>query len=40
MIVTATLDEVVAAEEIELMRAVCAALHVPVPMLNPAGEAQ
>jgi Zn-dependent protease with chaperone function/uncharacterized tellurite resistance protein B-like protein len=36
MIDTATYDQVVAAQEIELMRAVCAALHVPVPVLNPA----
>jgi hypothetical protein len=40
MIDTATHDQLVAAEEIELMRAVCAALHVPVPVLSPAaGEA-
>ena len=36
MIEVATSDQVVNAAEIELMRAVCAALHVPVPLLNPA----
>ena len=36
MIEVATSDQVVNAAEIELMRAVCAALHVPVPVLNPA----
>ena len=36
MIEVASSDQVVNAAEIELMRAVCAALHVPVPVLNPA----
>jgi Zn-dependent protease with chaperone function len=38
MIETATADKVVAAEELELMRATCAALHVPVPMLGPGAQ--
>ena len=38
MIDTATSDNIVEASELELMRAVCAALHVPVPVLRPAAD--
>ncbi len=41
MIETVTADEVVSAEELELLRAVCAGLHVPIPLISgPASEGQ